>query len=57
MNKRFYQLSFVIGLFFLLVSIILFINVFVGGAGKDQVSMYTAVGFLVFSLFMLFIKK
>lgn len=57
MNKRFYQLSFVIGLFFLLVSIILFVNVFVGGAGKDQVSMYTAVGFLVFSLFMLFIKK
>lgn len=57
MNNRFYQLSFVIGLFFFIVSVILFINALLGDAGTGHVSLYTALAFFLFSLVMIFIKK
>lgn len=56
MLKRFSDLSFVIGIFFFIVSLILFGNLLTKGE-VDRLSLYTASGFLIFGLAMMFLKK
>lgn len=53
MYKRLNDLSFVIGLFFIIVAVILLINGFVSAAAKSNLTFYSAGGFLVFGLLML----
>ncbi|MBD0367772.1 MAG: hypothetical protein ICV53_16925 [Flavisolibacter sp.] len=56
MYKRFSQLSFVIGLFFSIVSVILFANALLGQNGAG-LNLYTAIVFLLFGLAMMFVKN
>ena len=55
MYKKFAQLSFVIGLFFSIVSLILFGNALLSNA-LSGINLYTAVVFLLFGLVMMFIE-
>ena len=57
MLKRFTQLSFIIGLFFTIVSLILLIGYFTSPLLASQKNMYSGIIFLVFGLFMIFITK
>jgi hypothetical protein len=52
MLNRLNELSFVIGAFFTLVSLILFGNILVTPV-PDNLSIYSAIGFLVFGLLMM----
>lgn len=52
MYKKFTQLGFVIGLFFVIVSIVLFINVIIKQP-QDRFSLFTAVAFLLFGIGMM----
>ena len=56
MFKRFTRLSFVIGLFFTVVSVILLVNAvsIQTGAGLN---LYTAIVFLAFGLTMMFLER
>ena len=55
MYKKFNQLSFVIGLFFFLVSLILFVHLLItDGVGK--INLYTAIVFLIFGIAMMLAK-
>lgn len=56
MYKKLTQLGFVIGLFFVIVSIVLFINIIVKPT-QDRLSMFTAVAFLLFGIGMMFFGK
>ena len=56
MYKKISQLSFVIGLFFSLAALILFGNYLVN-AINQQISLYTAIVFLVFGIIMMLIKN
>lgn len=53
MHKKLNSLSFVIGAFFTIVSIILFINMFVTGT-MDTVTIYSASVFFIFGVAMMF---
>lgn len=55
MYKKFSQLSFIIGLFFCIVSVILAINALWLQSGV-RINLYTAVVFFIFGLFMMLIK-
>jgi hypothetical protein len=55
MYKRFSQLSFVIGLFFFIVSLILFANAIFNNATAG-INIYTAVTFFIFGSLMIIIK-
>jgi uncharacterized membrane protein YhhN len=55
MYRKFSQLSFVIGLFFFIVSVILFGTVLV--SSSTNITLYTAVVFLVFGIAMMFVKN
>ena len=56
MYKKFSQLSFVIGLFFSIVSMILFANALLSQA-LTGLNLYTAIVFLLFGLAMMFLKN
>jgi hypothetical protein len=56
MYKKFSQLSFVIGLFFFTVSLILFGNALLSRA-LTGINLYTAVVFLLFGLAMMLVKN
>jgi hypothetical protein len=56
MLNRLNELSFVIGAFFTLVSLILFGNILVTPS-PDKLSIYSATGFLVFGLLMMLLRK
>jgi len=56
MYKRLSQLNFVIGVFFILVSLILFGNILFNDA-TGKLNWYTAIAFMVFGLFMVSIKN
>ena len=56
MSGKFGQLSFVIGLFFSMVSLILFGNALLNNS-MNGLSIYTAIVFLIFGLSMIFIKS
>lgn len=56
MYKKITQLSFVIGLFFSIVSIILFVNALVNQSG-NRISIYTGISFLTFGLLMIYLSN
>jgi len=53
MYKKLNQLGFVIGLFFVIVSLVLFGNILLNQL-SDKLSVFTAIAFLLFGVFMLF---
>ena len=55
MYKKFNQLSFVIGLFFFLVSIILFAHILLSDS-TGKLNFYTAITFLIFGVAMMMAK-
>ena len=55
MYKKFNQLSFVIGLFFFIVSIILFVHILMSKA-TGKINFYTAIVFLIFGVGMMIAK-
>ena len=56
MNKHITSLSFIIGLFFLLVAFILLIGYFVSALLAHSVNLYAGIIFLLFGLFMMTIN-
>ena len=52
MYKKLNNLAFVIGVFFTVVAVILFINIFLTGR-TDSLSIYSASGFLIFGVIMI----
>lgn len=57
MPKRVTELSFIIGLFFTVVSLILLIGYFTSELLSSAKNMYAGIAFLIFGLFMIFITK
>lgn len=57
MLKRFNELSFVIGLFFTIVSLILIIGYFVISELSAKINLYTGIIFLVFGLVMMLVRS
>ena len=57
MYKRLNELSFVIGLFFTIVSLILLAGYFLSKELARPINMYTGLIFLVFGIFMITIKS
>lgn len=56
MLNRLNELSFVIGAFFTVVSLILFVNILVTPA-PGKLSIFSATGFLIFGLLMMLMRK
>ena len=56
MYKKLSQLSFVIGLFFSIVSVILFVNALLSQSG-ERISIYTGIAFLAFGLLMIYLSN
>jgi len=56
MYKKLSQLSFVIGLFFALVSLVLFGNALLTDARKP-INIYTAIVFLLFGILMIYLSN
>jgi multisubunit Na+/H+ antiporter MnhE subunit len=56
MYKKFGQLSFIIGLFFSIVSLILFGNALLSNS-LSGINLYTAIVFILFGLAMMFIEN
>ena len=56
MYKRLSELNFVVGLFFTIVSVILFFDSFFNNASTGKLTLYTGLVFLTFGLFMIAIK-
>lgn len=57
MYKRFNELSFVIGVFFLIVAIILLVNGMVTEKANSNLTFYTAGAFVLFGIFMVVTKS
>ena len=57
MYKRLNELSFVIGVFFLIVAVILMINGLVNKEAHSNLTFYTAGGFVLFGIFMVLTKS
>lgn len=57
MYKRFSELSFVIGLFFLIVSVILLLGNFLSEALASRYNLYAGIFFLIFGTIMMYWKK
>jgi hypothetical protein len=56
MYNKLSQLNFVIGVFFILVSLILFGNILFGKV-EGKLNLYTGIAFLIFGLFMVSIRN
>jgi uncharacterized membrane protein YesL len=56
MFKKLNELSFIIGLFFTIVSLILILNFLLNKQLSGRLNFYTGIVFLVFGLFMISIK-
>ena len=56
MQKRFTELSFIIGSFFLIASLILLIGYFTSSLLHAGINMYAGIAFLIFGLIMMLIK-
>lgn len=56
MIKKMNELSFIIGLFFTIVSLILILNYLLNSQLSGKLNFYTGIVFLVFGLFMIFLK-
>ena len=57
MYKRLNELSFVIGVFFLIVAVILLVNGLVNDKANSNLTFYTAGGFVLFGIFMVLTKS
>ncbi len=57
MIKRFNQLSFIIGLFFIILSLILIVGYLVSEALNARINLYSGVLFLAFGIFMVMVKS
>ncbi|MEN9381483.1 MAG: hypothetical protein RI940_364 [Bacteroidota bacterium] len=57
MYKRFNELSFIIGLFFFILSLILIINDMVIAKSENKAALYSGVVFFIFGIFMMLIKN
>lgn len=57
MYNKLNDLRFVIGLFFSVVSVILLLSVLLGNGATEKLNIYTGVGFLIFGLLMMFMRK
>lgn len=57
MQKKLNRLSFVIGLFFIIISIILLIDYSINHDLKEKINLYSGIVFFVFGLFMLLVKS
>ena len=57
MYKKFNNLGFVIGLFFIIVSLILLIGRFFSSREATKLNLYTSITFLIFGLFMMWFSK
>jgi len=55
MHKKFNQLSFVIGLFFFIVALILFAHILLSDS-TGRINFYTAIVFLIFGVAMMIAK-
>lgn len=56
MQERLNQLSFVIGLFFMLVSIVLVVGYFFVEQLSHDINLYTGIGVGIFGIFMVRLK-
>jgi len=57
MYKRFSQLSFIIGLFFIILSIILIVGYVATEALNANINLYSGIAFLAFGVFMVLVKS
>ena len=57
MGSRFTSLSFIIGLFFLIVAVILVIGYFISSLLSAAINLYAGILFFVFGVFMVLIKE
>jgi len=57
MYKRFNELSFIIGLFFFILSLILIINDMVIAKSENKAALYSGVVFFIFGIIMMLIKS
>jgi predicted membrane channel-forming protein YqfA (hemolysin III family) len=57
MQKKLNRLSFVIGLFFIIISTILMIDYSINHDLKEKINLYSGIVFFVFGLFMLLVKS
>ena len=57
MNERLTQLSFIIGLFFRFVAVILLIGYFISSLLTTFLNLYAGIVFLIFGLMMMLIKS
>lgn len=57
MRKKATELSFIIGLFFLLVSLILLVGYFINNLLAAAINLYSGIAFLLFGVFMILITK
>jgi threonine/homoserine/homoserine lactone efflux protein len=57
MYKRFSQLSFIIGLFFILLAVILIGGYLTTEALNARINMYSGLTFLAFGVFMVLVKS
>ncbi len=53
MHKRYTSLSFIIGLFFLIVSVILLTGYFTSAVLSVNINLYAGIAFLFFGVFMI----
>ena len=57
MYKRFNELSFVIGLFFFILSLILIINELINTTITTSATLYSGIVFLAFGVIMMLVKN
>lgn len=57
MYKRLNELSFVIGVFFIIVAVILMVNGFLNEKANSNLTFYTAGSFILFGIFMVITKS
>lgn len=57
MKSRFTLLSFIIGLFFLIVALILVVGYFVSSLLSAAINLYAGILFFLFGIFMVMIKE
>jgi putative Mn2+ efflux pump MntP len=57
MYKRFNELSFIIGLFFFILSLILIVNDMVIAKSENKAALYSGVVFFIFGMIMMLIKN
>lgn len=57
MYKRFNELNFVIGLFFLLASLVLLGGYFFSDQSNETINLYTGIAFVVFGIIMMLLRS